>query len=152
MPIPDRQKQRREYLRKKAGAYGDRLNASCLFFVVLTLVAFSGIIALVSLILSIADKDLATLVIFLFMGSLTTIGIFGCRALFHFMQMADEKIKSITYVPPVTPHILPAEEVLVRASQESESAQNTVLLRAAESSDTPAEELLRASAGEQREA
>ena len=58
-------------------------------------------------------------------------------------------VKSIPYVPPVTPNTLPAEEVLVRGSQEPTQEQSTVLLRAAgENTDRP-EEMLRASVGKE---
>jgi hypothetical protein len=50
----------------------------------------------------------------------------------------------ILYVPPLTPDILPADEILVRGSEELPVAQSEVLLRAAQQGqETPKEELLR---------
>ncbi len=52
--------------------------------------------------------------------------------------------KSNPYVPPVTPDTLPADEILVRGSEEPPVAQSEVLLRAAHrGKETPKEEWLR---------
>jgi hypothetical protein len=56
--------------------------------------------------------------------------------------------KSNPYVPPVTASTLPAEEILVRATEEPPVAQSEVLLRAAQGQETPKEELLRVIQGE----
>ncbi len=54
-----------------------------------------------------------------------------------------------TYVPPVTPDTLPAEEILVRAADVPPVVQSDVLLRAAQRrQETTKEELLRMSQGE----
>jgi hypothetical protein len=52
--------------------------------------------------------------------------------------------KKIPYVAPVTTSTLPADEILVRGSEEPPVAQSEVLLRAAQGDETPKEELLRA--------
>ncbi len=54
----------------------------------------------------------------------------------------------ILYVPPVTLDTIPAEEILVRGSDETPVAQSEVLLRAAQQGQqTPKEALLRVSQG-----
>lgn len=62
-------------------------------------------------------------------------------------QKAHGEARQLPYVPPVTPDSLPAEEVLLRGSQEPLQEQGKTLLRAADgsSADTPEQELLRAS-------
>jgi hypothetical protein len=58
----------------------------------------------------------------------------------------DVQEEAIPYVQPVTINTLPAEEVLVRGSEEPIQEQSTSLLRAAgERDEFPVEELLRAS-------
>jgi hypothetical protein len=59
------------------------------------------------------------------------------------MAKKDELVKSLTYVPPVTAETLPAEEILVRGSEEPPGVQSEVLLRGALGHETPQEELLR---------
>jgi hypothetical protein len=61
---------------------------------------------------------------------------------------AGKEAAKLPYVPPVTPDILPAEEILVRAADVPPVAQSTILLRAAQGQETPKEELLRVSQGE----
>ena len=50
---------------------------------------------------------------------------------------------NIAYIPPVRPDILPADEILVRGSEEPPVVQSTVLVRASQGIETPKEELLR---------
>jgi hypothetical protein len=53
------------------------------------------------------------------------------------------ELHAIPYVPPVTPDTLPADEILVRGSEEPVAVQSEVLLRSAQGQDTPKEELLK---------
>ncbi len=54
-------------------------------------------------------------------------------------------MKQIPYVPPVLRSDLPANEILVRGSEELPVAQSEVLLRAAKEQEMLKEELLRVS-------
>jgi hypothetical protein len=56
-----------------------------------------------------------------------------------------KQVKNLAYVASITSDTLPAEEILVRGSEEPSVALNEVLLRAAKEQETPKEELLRAS-------
>ena len=142
MRVPDRQKQRREYLGRKAGAcLGEGMAvAFLLFFLLLT--AGCGIFTCLSLFIPGLQPAILPF------GFLTFFLGVGSRAIYMVTQQADQHVKSISYIPPVTLNTLPAEEVLVRGSQEPTQEQSGVLLRAAgESADTPSEQLLRASVG-----
>lgn len=140
MPIPDRHKQRREYLKKKAVAYGKAAGSdfllSCLF--ILTIV----FMCLACLCLVSAFFDYFLLVPAVILTLFALLGGFLSYKLDRFVEHAKQIEAAIRYCPPVRPDILPLQEILVRASQEPE--QSSVLLRAAESANTPAEQLLRA--------
>ena len=56
-------------------------------------------------------------------------------------------MKRVSYIPPVTPDTLPADEILVRGSAVPRVTQSEVLLRAAKESETPKEDLLRLTIG-----
>jgi hypothetical protein len=147
MRVPDRQKQRREYLKKKAGIsikwLGISLMSVCLAGA--TIVCFLATMCFLLLSLSHVENllDLATIA-----AALTAGSGYGFVKSFQFISELDTNVPNIQ---PVTTAYLPAEEVLVRGSQEPIQEQSAVLLRAAgEGDEVPAEELLRASTGEKR--
>jgi hypothetical protein len=123
--VPDRKKLRREYLRRKAIAYG-----------------IGGLVPVLSLIfgLWLYHSDL---------NAITRHGFLFCVLLVYFVWIAvkvsREAIKGVPYVPPIVTGTLPADEILVRGSDQPPVAQSEVLVRAANEQETPKEELLRVS-------
>jgi hypothetical protein len=141
MSSQDLQKQRQGYLKKKADMIGRSVYLALLGCVFLS---FAAIYLLVvwkiynGALFQVRYQDWVGILTF------TTVGMIvlwaSCRQ--------EKQIMYLPYVPPVTSDILPAEEVLVRSSQEPTQEQSTVLLRAAgENGDKP-EQLLRASLNE----
>jgi hypothetical protein len=146
--VPDRIKLRREYLRKKAGAYVAGTASGILIIpsLILTVLCVIGALAVVVLNVMPLSRfgipELAALCVFI--GSATVFGAFTWEA--WDKLKAAQKAARLTYVPPVTPDALPADEILVRSSEEPPVAQSEVLLRAAQrGQETPKEELLRVS-------
>lgn len=147
MPVPDRQKQRREYVRKKT-FLRLKLNAGVLMLLgAAYLTAACGLASLICLILTFATLKPACLLLTILLTLFTGGGVFACRKIRHFMNHTDRQARAIRYVPPFAPEDLPAEEILVRSSQEPKQEQSAVLLRVAKNADTSAEELLRTSLG-----
>ena len=149
MSVPDRQKQRREYLRKKAGVISKSVGGQLLLFLLIpiTIICFLASIGL--LFLSVIFWTPGMLPSLVITCLLTIFGGYGCWKIGEIIDRCKRDERSIRYIPPVTSYMLPNEEVLVRASQEPTQEQSVVLLRAAESADTPAEQLLRAAKGEE---
>jgi hypothetical protein len=137
--VTERRQLRREYLRKKAR---QRLYMVCgvvtvLFGYALTCMMRGAVLEPVK-----EHPDLPT--------TLRASFVAVCVMAFYGLLVygANRMIKSaqkiqVQYVPPVTADTLPADEILVRGSEEPPIAQNAVLLRAAKGQETPAEELLR---------
>jgi|SRR5579871_3331793 len=66
------------------------------------------------------------------------------------VHQSHQKAKQLPFVSPVTANTLPAEEVLVRGSEEPAQEQGKVLLRGTDSSGSMGEqELLRSSQGQE---
>jgi hypothetical protein len=139
MHVPDREKQRREYLKKKAGSYGTKVMVFGLFLFLLLPTITCGLFTIISLFVpALQPSAIGFAMSALFFG-------FWCRFTYWFVKRADTEIAAIPFIPPVTASTLPAEEVLVRGAQEPSQEQSTVLLRASgESTEVPVEELLRA--------
>jgi|SRR5579871_2659238 len=120
--VPDRKKLRREYVKKKAAAYG--VGGPFLVIMLTFLVAWFREPGL--------DVSQFAVLLFCFVW---------CA-----VNFSRETIKHVPYVPTVTPNTLRADEILVRGSEEPLVAQSEVLLRAAQQmQETPKEELLRVS-------
>jgi hypothetical protein len=60
----------------------------------------------------------------------------------YLVQKADEAA-TLPYIPPVTPDTLPAEEMLVRGSEEPQAGSETLVRPSTATRETPAEQLLR---------
>jgi hypothetical protein len=128
MRISDCQQLRREYLRKKTVDWSIRL---FMVFLLLGVSAVGGFLLI--------QESLGTLLLFL-VGS----GYVGSK-LWGLSGEAEAESNAMSYVPPVTPETLPAEEVLVRGSQEPTEVLSRMLLKAAgENAHVPKEQLLRA--------
>ena len=150
MRVPDRQKQRREYLKKKARTSTLQVGGILL----LAVVGFPTVLLFLLAVFFVVMFCLTPLGSFAIIGfcicaALGVGGVSVCHALNRMVAAAAKQSRSLPYFPPVTIDTLPAEEVLVRSSQEPTQEHSAVLLRAAgESNDTPAEQLLRAAVSE----
>ena len=134
--VPDRKKLRREYLKKKR-------NAAFALSALNILAVLSGMGAILCWAMVIwfywsGGRALAValgVIMFSFMFML---------AIVRGLRKGVRRISSnIPYVPPFTPDTLPADEILVRGSEEPPTAQREVLLRAAKAVETSEDELLR---------
>jgi hypothetical protein len=139
----DRKKLRRQYLYSKLTGYC-HITASTagLLFAVAGVVLFGGLAALVLSCIHDAPTDLGIILILLM-----TVGALACGGLglyqYRAAQLARDRIARLSYVPPVTPNTLPAEEILVRGCEQP-AAQSDSLLRATQNvPETPSQELLR---------
>jgi hypothetical protein len=145
--IPDRKKLRRDYVERKAGAYASGMVCSVMF-VPCTLVAATFLVAAIGLFgcaifHGLREEDFASY-IWGAMGSVVGAGVFGVYARIFCVGIQEaRKSARVPYVPPASAHTLPAEEVLVRASDAPLIVHSEVLLRAAQGQETPQEELLR---------
>lgn len=155
MPIPDREKQRREYMRKKiiAAVKSSVCEAFCLLLIIHTVWwLFAPFMLGHSYYTNwrfITYGLTHGLIVDALCLTLWPLILLGLTLLCACIGKRQSKIASaIPFVPAITPNNLPAEEVLVRSSQKPKQEQSAILLRAAENKESPAEELLRASTGE----
>ena len=129
--VPNRKKLRQEYLKKRNEYY--------LQVVFATVLLLGGIYGFVGLF----QKQVALYwlipLIALFLLGLTFSAYICWTGIKDIRQQAQS-----AYAPPVTAEIFPAEEILVRGSEEPSIAQSDVLLRATiADQETPPEQLLR---------
>jgi hypothetical protein len=150
---PDRKKLRREYLRKKWKAQVKVILGAAFG----TVMGFSALILICFLCLVLAfspywDEDgvetpathcLRVALVFLIGSALivasTWLAWYGGKT----SKKGIAEAKNLPFVSPVIPDTLPADEILVRGSEEPLVEQSEVLLRAAKGVETPQEELLR---------
>jgi len=129
----ERIKKRREYLKQKGKAY---------FEVSLAILLAMPFLVFVVMLASFVGKFIQASILAIMLGS----------PIFFFFRLAYEshrKAKQLPYFPPVTADTLPAEEVLVRGSEEPAQEQGKVLLRCTDGSTGIGEqELLRSSRGQ----
>ena len=148
MRIPDRQLLRREYLKKKAAVASKSIGGHLVFaggmiFTVMCVAAailctFAALIAALGApaYWPYCAGGALVLALFAFIGSRTV------RAMDRYVEAVRGEA-DISYVPPVTPDTLPAEEVLMRGAERPQ--EDTVLLRpSTDSVHVPDDELLRA--------
>jgi len=132
--VSDRKKLRREYLRKKGKAHSKSVLYGAICVALWVMVAlFLFFVNEPGVHMPPMDYAIATII---------------CLAAVWFTSQlvkSEAEAKLVPYVPPVTPNTLPADEILVRGSEEPPVAQSDVLLRAAKEQETPQEELLRVS-------
>jgi hypothetical protein len=148
MRVPDRQKQRWEYLRKKAGKHSYVFIMGVFWLCAALATLLCGLLTCLGLIQGFLGTGLTYPLFLPFL--MTVVGGYVSWLIYRYTNRVEKEALSIPFVPPFTPDTLPAEEVLVRGSEEPTQEQNTVLLRAAEeSADIPAVQLLRASVGEE---
>jgi hypothetical protein len=142
--VPDRKKLRREYIENKQSAYVQLFVGSMLLLPSAIIAIISAIITVIGCLSTILARQFSNFVNCLLIGGVVTL-FFGLIAWMGSTIIAEGKrLKRIPYVPPVSLNILPAEEILVRASEKPPVTQSEVLLRAAQKGqETPKEELLR---------
>ncbi len=153
--VPDRKKQRREYLRQKGTAYLKTTSGGIVFVftVLLTpLLASAAIYSWVGWLLwwdRLADPGSHWDIFAIVLTVLAVISGLACYLSWSLMQHAIRSAARLSPVPPVTPNTLPAEEVLVRGSEEPQQAQSEMLVRPATAEQvTPKTQLLRVVEGE----
>jgi hypothetical protein len=148
--VPDRKRLRREYLKRKMSAYTMITVGGTVF--VPSLIAAFLFAAMTVVICGFAFKDLRPLELVgaLFCGVVTVFFTWLTYKSHHAMYRGRIEAR-LPYVPPVTPDILTAEEILVRGSDAPPAMQSDVLLRAATEHESPKDELLRMSQGEPRQ-
>jgi len=131
--VPDRKKLRREYLSR--GGWSVVL---CVTEVLLLTVGY------LYLVYNAPHKGDAGRVV-LILGLFVVLGalLLGNEA------KKDHRATRDRIVPPITPDTLPADEILLRGSEEPPVGQSELLLRAARGQETPKEELLRLATGEE---
>ena len=147
MRVPDRQKQRREYLKKMAGAVGRSVGG---LLVLKSLWIGTVICILMTCALlgyAVWTRDASIFVQSVACSLFVFVGTWEYRRLQRSVAWMERRDKSIAYVPPFTPDTLPADEVLVRGSQEPIQEQSSVLLRGAGEKNDKPEQLLRATLG-----
>jgi hypothetical protein len=142
---PDRKKLRREYLKKKANAYGDAAIYAIMFTPTFMLAVGCALSLVMWLIWppEVWENRTTDLALSIIGALLCGPASWYCRKR---MKESEQLAAKVPYVPPVTPDTLPADEILVRGSEEPPVVQSEVLLRAAKAGqETPQEELLRVS-------
>jgi len=144
----ERIRKRREYLKKKRAAYTEfgiayLLVIPCVVFEVILVCAF--VISMLDYFTKQpSEAPMASQVI----GGAAAMLLFGWMTwiLARAARRAEKRAVQLPYVPPVTADTLPAEEVLVRGSEQPIQEQGKVLLRGTQSSqELAAEKLLRGS-------
>jgi hypothetical protein len=134
--VPDRKRLRREYLRKKRDHYQDLVAA--------TFATAAGIVLTLGFVVFTFALAASHMWGFAFLCSLIACGAAGATIWGAcYIAAKTSVLTRIPYVPPITADTLPADEVLVRGSEEPPIEQSEVLLRAAKGVETPKEELLR---------
>jgi hypothetical protein len=150
MRLQEREQQRQEYLDKKMEA-ASKITGGTILLIILFGFSF-GCTVLAYLATTLPEnptyyESKYPLILIPAMGAIVSWYAF-LRSV-RFVEKVTQENVDIPYVPPVTVDTLPTEEVLVRGAQEPTEEQSSVLLRPVEeSADTPAEQLLRAAAGE----
>ena len=112
MHVPDRQKQRREYLKKKKRAYRTVAGGSCLLLLYSVLTIICSLVSLMIFAVSMHFRELWSL---FFLCPLVPAAIYcglrfwqSCKE----VKAASQHAKSIPDVPPVIPDTLPAGKIL----------------------------------------
>ncbi len=139
--VQDRKKLRREYLEARRAFYVQMFQwlAVLLPFIVILMfliyICFQNTMQFPAFALLEAFGGLFCLV---FVSVLGYALVTECGAI-------KREIDALPYAPPVTSDDLPADEILVRGSEEPPVVQSDVLLRAANEVEAPKDELLRVS-------
>ena len=147
--VPDRKRQRREYLRKKRQAYKKAVAAGTLFVPTFMGASVCFLLTAFGFGYAIWNLNATTFNEYWLVGTIPFTGIGAillwiAKSSWSAIQQQVDIAKHIPYVPPVTPFDLPADEILVRGAQQPDAPQET-LLRAAQGDEEVAHsQLLRA--------
>src|SRR5579859_7682563 len=129
--VPDRKKMRRDYLRRKGKAYAAMVGGAALLLMLVVrwvqngLRTFTHDLPALFQSLPVVGKVGLVLLSGASIWYMVTVVVLGLKAL----QVAKQVASQLPHVPPVTPSILPSEEILVRSAAEP-SAPTETLLRA----------------------
>jgi Zn-dependent protease with chaperone function len=158
--VPDRKKLRREYLGKMCAIMTTRVILNLLFIFTLLATAVLGYCSVSLLVNGQLQNPFSTerpysdplSVCVLFMFCLPFTVFAGMLAWMFWLGLkeAQTMATALTLVPPLTPNTLPADEILGRASEKPPITQSEILLRPAQAQETPQQELLRVSKGNQQ--
>src|SRR5579859_2959565 len=114
--VPDRRRQRREYLRKKGQAY-TRVTFGLVFLILLSLVlAFVAFGTLNTLIIAVCYYRGEIKCVYLGVA-LIIMSALLVRQSARTLRKGAEEVRSLPYLPPVNASTLPADEVLVRGAE-----------------------------------
>ncbi len=143
--VPDRMRQRREYLLRKGTAQARLVTVKVIVGMVVVIL-FAGC-AIANLIIgSVPQGDRGYV-----FAMLAALAFSGCYFLMahseRLLHVMEREVKSIPYVPPVTPDTLPAAEVLVRGAEPPTVTSETLLRAGLANVDTAPEQLLRVGSG-----
>ncbi len=149
--VPDRKKLRREYVTRKskeyavAGALGTGIIPALIGLMICT----AGLVFPIYWMCYPMQPDAPdrTTTVVIFIGGVLGVLYFGCFTwlCWRGMKQSIQSARELPYIPPVTAGTLPADEILIRGSEEPPVAQSEVLLRAAQpEQNVQAEALLRA--------
>jgi hypothetical protein len=142
--VPDRKKLRREYVKQQRSAFAHLVIGGTVLLPTTLLAAGFAIFTILGCILSLLNGTLLGVLFCLFAGGGLTLGCSFLALMGYNVIKEGTRLQGMPYVPPVTPDAFPADEILVRGSEEPSVAQSEVLLRATNEKETPKEELLRA--------
>jgi hypothetical protein len=144
---PDRKKLRRDYLKQRVRAYAGAILCTWLFVPALLVTLGLAMAAVSILIASGSDNPIGYGLGVIIFGILAccsaAAGLFAWSLWQEGIRFIKVEAALVPYAPPVNPDTMPAEEVLVRGSDEPPVAQSEILMRAADGAETPPEELLR---------
>jgi hypothetical protein len=139
----DRKRLRRKYIAAKMRGYASLIAGAAILLVVLSAFMIPALFGDLFRRLPVGSLP-AVLIPLMMLIFLISGGIGLC--LLGWLKRKANAVRDLVYVPPVTHNNLPADEILVRGSEEPMVAQSEVLLRATQQpQDTPKEELLRVS-------
>ena len=131
---PDRKKLRREYLRKKATGYlMSRMSVA---------LPVMAIVAIVTSAIYEEQHITGAVAVIFIAASALMVGLIALKMSGH-----AELASRAPYVPPVTPSILPAEEILVRSAEQPDAPQEALLRPTQAHEETAPTQLLRVVAG-----
>jgi hypothetical protein len=150
--VPDRKKQRREYLKQKGKVYVKTGLAGVFYIPLAVATAFLALGAGFSWFgWLLWDRALNPgshwdwYAIGLTLFALITWRLWGLVGTFY--EHSLQSIHDIDYVPPVAPSTLPVEEVLVRGAAPPATTSGMLLRATVKGEETQSEELLRAGVG-----
>lgn len=142
-PVPDRKKQRREYLKKKGKAYSALSLLSFVSLFMFLVMLFCGLLGFAFLgnafNMRLAPAILCSVVSF----GVVAAAAYARKGIQRDIEHTIHDLAKTRFVPPVTADTLPAEEVLVRGAEAPTATRETLLRPIRATQEAKTEELLR---------